>query len=280
MTAKLTTLIVLVLLATTIVTGCAAPTPAAAPTQAPAPPPTAVPPTAAPAAPAATAVPPTAAPAAPAATEPPPTAAPAAPAAAAPECIEIGSSIPLTGKFGSLGSQVKPGYAYAVADINAAGGIYVKEFDKKIPLCLTVYDDESDPDQGREQARDGLRRPERRSVPGRRRQRHACRHSSHRRKEQGPLLRCGLCPVADPPEGLQVSVLAVREVARPGQGRVRVPQRPDSGRSRGRPRSPSSRRRPTGASSWGICGRKTRPSTATRSWTTKSTPRGPRITPG
>ena len=67
------------------------------------------------------------------------------PAAAAPECIEIGSSIPLTGKFGSLGSQVKPGYAYAVADINAAGGIYVKEFDKKIPLCLTVYDDESDP---------------------------------------------------------------------------------------------------------------------------------------
>jgi branched-chain amino acid transport system substrate-binding protein len=145
MTAKLTTLIVLVLLATTIVTGCAAPTPAAAPTQAPAPPPTAVPPTAAPAAPAATAIPPTAAPAAPAATEPPPTAAPAAPAAAAPECIEIGSSIPLTGKFGSLGSQVKPGYAYAVADINAAGGIYVKEFDKKIPLCLTVYDDESDP---------------------------------------------------------------------------------------------------------------------------------------
>jgi len=145
MTAKLTTLIVLALVAMTIVTGCAAPTPAA-PTQAPAPPPTAVPPTAAPAAPAPTAVPPTAAPTqAPAATEPPPTAAPpAAPAAAAPECIEIGSSIPLTGRFGSLGTQVKPGYAYAVEDINAGGGIYVKEFDKKIPLCLTVYDDESD----------------------------------------------------------------------------------------------------------------------------------------
>ncbi len=103
------------------------------------------PPTAAPAAPAATDAPPTAVPAAPAATEPPPTAAPAAPAAAAPEYIEIGSSIPLTGKFGSLGTQVKPGYAYAVADINANGGVYVKEFDKKIPLRLTVYDDESDP---------------------------------------------------------------------------------------------------------------------------------------
>ena len=34
---------------------------------------------------------------------------------------------------------------YAVADINAAGGVYVKEFDKKIPLKLTIYDDESDP---------------------------------------------------------------------------------------------------------------------------------------
>lgn len=67
------------------------------------------------------------------------------PAAQAPAYIEIGASIPLTGKFGSLGNQVKPGYTYAVADINAAGGVYVKEFDKKIPLRFTFYDDESDP---------------------------------------------------------------------------------------------------------------------------------------
>ncbi len=63
----------------------------------------------------------------------------------APAAIEIGASIPLTGKYGSLGSQVKAGYEYAVADINAAGGVYVKEYDAKIPLHLTVYDDESDP---------------------------------------------------------------------------------------------------------------------------------------
>ena len=63
----------------------------------------------------------------------------------APAAIEIGASIPLTGKFGSLGTQVKPGYEYAVKDINAAGGVYVKEYDKKIPLKLTIYDDESDP---------------------------------------------------------------------------------------------------------------------------------------
>ncbi|MCI0475299.1 MAG: amino acid ABC transporter substrate-binding protein [Anaerolineales bacterium] len=103
-----------------------------------APAPTPVPPTKAVAAPT------TAAPTmAPAATKPPePTKAAAPPA---PAYIDIGASIPLTGKFGSLGQQVRPGYAYAVKDINDAGGIYVKEYDKKIPLRLTVYDDESDP---------------------------------------------------------------------------------------------------------------------------------------
>jgi len=63
----------------------------------------------------------------------------------APEFIEIGASIPLTGKFGSLGKQVKVGYDYAIADINAAGGVYVAEYGTKIPLRLTSYDDESDP---------------------------------------------------------------------------------------------------------------------------------------
>ena len=63
----------------------------------------------------------------------------------APEYIEIGASIPLTGKFGSLGSQVKVGYNYAIDAINADGGVYVEEYGKKIPLRLTSYDDESDP---------------------------------------------------------------------------------------------------------------------------------------
>jgi branched-chain amino acid transport system substrate-binding protein len=63
----------------------------------------------------------------------------------APEFIEIGASIPLTGKFGSLGTQVKVGYDYAIADINAAGGVFVKEYNVMIPLRLTSYDDTSDP---------------------------------------------------------------------------------------------------------------------------------------
>lgn len=71
------------------------------------------------------------------------TAAPSYPPA--PEYIEIGGSIPLTGKFGSLGKQVLAGYTYAVNDINAAGGIFVAEYGTKVPIRLTTYDDESDP---------------------------------------------------------------------------------------------------------------------------------------
>jgi branched-chain amino acid transport system substrate-binding protein len=87
----------------------------------------------------------------PVATQPPATSAPVVVDTAtpsyppAPEYIEIGASIPLTGKFGSLGTQVKAGYEYAIADINAAGGVYVAEYGTKIPLRLTSYDDESDP---------------------------------------------------------------------------------------------------------------------------------------
>ena len=76
-----------------------------------------------------------------------PTEEPAAeePAMEAPEFIEIGASIPLTGPYGALGNQVLPGYEYAVAAINDAGGVYVKEYDAQIPLRFTYYDDESDP---------------------------------------------------------------------------------------------------------------------------------------
>lgn len=117
----------IVLLISLILTGCSTPpTPAPAPTKAPEP---------------------TQAPAAaqvPEATKAP-EAAPTQSFPPAPEYIEIGASIPLTGKFGSLGSQVKVGYDYAIADINAAGGVMVAAYGKKVPLRLTAYDDESDP---------------------------------------------------------------------------------------------------------------------------------------
>lgn len=78
-------------------------------------------------------------------TKAPPTAEPTKAPPPAPEYIEFGASIPLTGKYGALGAMVKPGYEIAVADINAQGGVYVAEYGKKIPIRLTIYDDESDP---------------------------------------------------------------------------------------------------------------------------------------
>ncbi len=95
--------------------------------------------------PAPTAAPPTAAPAATAApaltTAPTPTAAPTA--VPAPAAINIGAVVPLTGRYAAGGAQVKNGYELGVEDINKAGGV---DFGgAKVPLKLTILDDESDP---------------------------------------------------------------------------------------------------------------------------------------
>jgi len=60
-----------------------------------------------------------------------------------PEEILIGASLPLTGPLAFLGSQYSKGYNWAVEYINENGGVYVEEFEKKIPLKLILYDDES-----------------------------------------------------------------------------------------------------------------------------------------
>lgn len=63
----------------------------------------------------------------------------------APEAIELGAVIPLTGAFAGGGAQVERGYQLAVEDINADGGVYVEAYDATIPLRLNILDDESDP---------------------------------------------------------------------------------------------------------------------------------------
>ena len=122
MKTKLASLIVIVLLMSLLFASCAP-----APTATPEPQPTQAP---------------VEEPAAPAPTEAPATEAPKPPA---PEYIELGSSIPLTGKFADLGNMILPGYEIAVEDINAAGGVYVEEYGVKVPLRLTYYDDASEP---------------------------------------------------------------------------------------------------------------------------------------
>ena len=61
----------------------------------------------------------------------------------APKTIKVGSSCSLTGEFGSGGAMCKAGYEIAIDDVNKKGGIFVKEFNKRIPLELILMDDES-----------------------------------------------------------------------------------------------------------------------------------------
>src|SRR5438093_1040285 len=61
---------------------------------------------------------------------------------AAAQTIKLGAVVPLTGRYGAGGAQVRSGYEIAVEQINAAGGVTVAG--KKMPLELILLDDESD----------------------------------------------------------------------------------------------------------------------------------------
>lgn len=61
------------------------------------------------------------------------------------EEILIGSNLPLSGILAGAGIEQRWAYQTAVDDINKAGGIFVKEYGKKLPVRLIVADDESDP---------------------------------------------------------------------------------------------------------------------------------------
>lgn len=59
--------------------------------------------------------------------------------------MKIGAVVPLTGRYGAGGEQIKNGYELAVEDINNAGGIMIKDLGWKVPVELRLLDDESDP---------------------------------------------------------------------------------------------------------------------------------------
>ena len=59
--------------------------------------------------------------------------------------IVVGMSRPLSGPLAVIGdSAFKPIYETWVPMVNAEGGIYVKEYGKKLPIELVIYDDKSD----------------------------------------------------------------------------------------------------------------------------------------
>ncbi len=62
-----------------------------------------------------------------------------------PDTIKVGAAVPLTGRMAGGGKDVKVGYELAVKHINDKGGVFVKEYGKKLPIELILLDDESDP---------------------------------------------------------------------------------------------------------------------------------------
>ena len=59
--------------------------------------------------------------------------------------ILIGTNLPLTGILAGVGIEQRWVYQTAVDDVNKAGGIWVKEVGKRMPVRLVVADDASDP---------------------------------------------------------------------------------------------------------------------------------------
>lgn len=66
-------------------------------------------------------------------------------ASPAPQAVPFGAAVSLSGPFSNLGHQIKAGYEIATEDINRTGGVFVKEYGKKIPIEVVVQDTESIP---------------------------------------------------------------------------------------------------------------------------------------
>ncbi|HME94016.1 MAG TPA: amino acid ABC transporter substrate-binding protein [Methylomirabilota bacterium] len=64
------------------------------------------------------------------------------PADAWAQSIKMGAVVPLTGRYGAGGAQIRAGYEFAVERLNAGGGITVGGV--KMPVELILLDDESD----------------------------------------------------------------------------------------------------------------------------------------
>ena len=64
-------------------------------------------------------------------------------AADAPAEIKLGTLYASSGPFASISMPVHSGLKLWIEGVNAAGGVYVKAFDKKIPIKLIAYDDQS-----------------------------------------------------------------------------------------------------------------------------------------
>lgn len=61
----------------------------------------------------------------------------------APEAILVGASITVTGGSASFGGYARYGITRAIAAVNADGGVFLRQYDRKLPVKLVMYDNES-----------------------------------------------------------------------------------------------------------------------------------------
>ena len=64
---------------------------------------------------------------------------------AGPQEIVIGATNSLTGNLSGFGQGMSFAHQSAVEDINKQGGIFIKEYNRKLPVRLVMLDDQSDP---------------------------------------------------------------------------------------------------------------------------------------
>mgnify|MGYP006270109849 CR=1 FL=1 len=64
---------------------------------------------------------------------------------AGPQDIKMGAVVSLTGAGSNVGKHMKQSAELAVAEINAKGGVFVKAYNKKLPITLIVAGDETKP---------------------------------------------------------------------------------------------------------------------------------------
>jgi branched-chain amino acid transport system substrate-binding protein len=58
--------------------------------------------------------------------------------------IVIGAVNSMSGRLSPDGAEIRWAYEQAVADVNEKGGIFLKQYGKKLPVRLIIGDDESD----------------------------------------------------------------------------------------------------------------------------------------
>jgi branched-chain amino acid transport system substrate-binding protein len=62
-----------------------------------------------------------------------------------PSEVVVGAVLPLTGEESRVGTYFKAAYELATKEINDHGGLQLRQYGRKIPIKLIIYDDKTDP---------------------------------------------------------------------------------------------------------------------------------------